>query len=120
MMENETKAYCEPKLDASILDDEQLAILISKCQPKSKWAEIFSALESGSLPDWLSAPVRLADKEILEKHEQDGLDTLDIQSPKAASDCAGIFAVFPSLSLIGKQSCYSNRNGRILAGATME
>ena len=90
ILEAETKAFCEPRLEIKVLEDKQLAMLLSQPFPKEQWASIFTLMECGSYPDWLLA--------VQSEKSLDPVDVLSLQSPKQAAAKTGIFDVFPTLS----------------------
>jgi len=92
--ENETKAYCDPKLRVALLTATQLKILQELQLPKDQWVELFKAVEAGDLSAWFP-----------EDAVQTACQTSEITttpfalaSPGAAEQKTGIFGVFPSLS----------------------
>jgi len=98
-MENETKAFCDPKLDASRLEDDQLVQILAAYHPRDKWSDIFNDLEHGVFPFDGSLPAKLEPvDEIEESPPPLPQDPLTLVSPKKSSDHAGIFSVFPALS----------------------
>jgi hypothetical protein len=108
VMENYTKAFCEPQFDASGLAEEQLAKLLSLSHTKSEWAEIFNELEQGVLPSFLSVGQALTGNE--EANIKEATDSgenepearenlqMELKSPKSAADQTGFFSIFPMLS----------------------
>jgi len=90
ILEAETKAFCEPRLEIKVLEDKQLALLLSQPFPKEQWASIFTLMECGSYPDWLLA--------VQSEKSLDPVDVLSLRSPKQAAAKTGIFDVFPTLS----------------------
>ena len=59
ILETENKALCEPHLGIRVLEDKQLALLLSKRFTKEEWIMLFGAMEQGSYPDWLIAAAPL-------------------------------------------------------------
>jgi hypothetical protein len=79
-----------------VLEDKQLALLLSKRFTKEEWIMLFGAMEQGSYPDWLIAAATPAD--VPDRDVGDVGDVLGLCSPKQASTRTGIFDVFPALS----------------------
>jgi predicted nucleic acid-binding Zn-ribbon protein len=99
VMENDSKAFCDPRLDASRLEEEQLAQILRLHQARDKWSDIFNDLEQGVYPLDVNLPAKLEPVEELEENSHPLLhDQLDLVSPKKATEQAGIFSVFPTLS----------------------
>jgi hypothetical protein len=53
LKENEIRAWCEPRFDASFLSPEQLHLLLGLRLPKEEWVELFELLLVGIAPGWL-------------------------------------------------------------------
>jgi hypothetical protein len=98
-MENKSKAFCDPRFDASRLEDDQLVQILSAYQARDKWSDIFNDLEQGVFPVDGNLSVKLETVEEIEESPQPPVqERLDAVSPKKATEQTGIFSVFPTLS----------------------
>lgn len=57
---NEIQAYCHPAIDIKYFNEHQKEALAIKVLSLNEWMEVFEAIDSGSIPDWLS----VGDKDI--------------------------------------------------------
>jgi hypothetical protein len=100
-MENETKAFCEPKLDASFLNDDHLPKILSVYHTCEKWAEVFNDLEQGVRPSSFGLSPKMETVQELEEDIEPNpltVTQLDLKSPAKAAERTGIFSLFPTLS----------------------
>jgi len=95
VMETETKAYCEPKIDVSLLYDELLAKVLAASHTQHKWAEIFNDLEQGVQPTLVTHSPKM---ETVKEVEEESEGKMDIKLTPKFPDQTGIFSVFPTLS----------------------
>lgn len=86
ILEAETKAFCEPRLEITVLDDKQLALLLSQHFTKEKWTSIIVSMEQGSYPEWLLSVQSTPVKEDSNKPEPitSTMGVLGLRSPQQA------------------------------------
>lgn len=94
ILENESKAFFEPRLDIKALEDQQLKLILSRRFPKEQWNALFVAMDQGNYPDWLLAAQAESTVDVTASLE----DVLTLKSPKQAVAKTGIFGIFPALS----------------------
>jgi len=92
VMENNQKAYAEPKLHAAGLSYDQRLLLQSQELARDQWTSLFLAIEQGNLPDWLLLEVPA------KSPPEDLTEDLQLESPVKAAEKTSIFNVFPALS----------------------
>jgi hypothetical protein len=94
ILENESKAFSEPRMAIKVLEEQQLKLMLSQRFPREQWNALFVAMEQGNYPDWLLAAQLDSTADVTASLE----DVLTLKSPKQASVRTGIFSVFPALS----------------------
>jgi hypothetical protein len=53
----DTQIYTQPVLDAEVLSEEQIEVLLTKNFTLSEWSQLFQDIEDQTFPDWLSQAV---------------------------------------------------------------
>jgi len=120
-MENKSKAFCDPRFDASRLEDDQLVQILSAYQARDKWSDIFNDLEQGVFPVDGNLSVKLETVEEIEESPQPPVqERLDAVSPKKATEQTGIFSVFPTLSYDDEMENEDGDNTKVTKDSVLE
>jgi len=92
--ENDTKAYCDPKLNMTLLTESQASQLRDLQLTKEQLIEFFKSVESGDSSNWFPDVI-----ESSSTHETGKASPwVELMSPKAAEQKTGIFGFFSALS----------------------
>jgi hypothetical protein len=92
--ENDTKAYCNPKLNMALLTESQASQLRDLQLTKEQWIELFKSVESGDSSNWFPGVIEYSSIQETGKASP----RVELMSPKAAKQKTGIFGSFPALS----------------------
>jgi hypothetical protein len=88
--ENDTKAYCDPRLNMTLLTESQASQLRDLQLTKEQWIEFFKSVESGDSSNWFPDVI-----ESSSTHETGKASPwVELMSPKAAEQKTGIFGFF--------------------------
>jgi len=98
--ESDTKAWCKPAYDKSMLSMEQVSFLLTHCLTREEWDDTFRCFGQDQIPEWIKttggeklwAQVQIESDFSMEPD-------LGLTSPRLTdSDPDGLFQLIPSLS----------------------